>query len=80
MSRTGYCQYHRQKSGSFIRVEIPADGTALLDAVGGLQGLPYLFPFLSGKKTGEAAYAEYNGALLRFNRDLRLLARACGVA
>ena len=28
---------------------------------------------------GEAAYAEYNGALLRFNRDLRSLAETCGV-
>ena len=69
------------KSGSFIRVEIPADVRLLLDelAVCTDKDSPYLFPFLSGKKTGEAAYAEYNGALLRFNRDLRSLAETCGV-
>ena len=68
--KDGVLSYHRQKSGSFIRVEIPADVRLLLDelAVCTDKDSPYLFPFLSGKKTGEAAYAEYNGALLRFNR------------
>jgi len=62
-------------------VEIPADVRLLLDelAVCTDKDSPYLFPFLSGKKTGEAAYAEYNGALLRFNCDLRSLAETCGV-
>ena len=62
-------------------MEIPADVRLLLDelAVCTDKDSPYLFPFLSGKKTGEAAYAEYNGALLRFNRDLRSLAETCGV-
>lgn len=79
--KDGVLSYHRQKSGSFIRVEIPADVLLLLDelAVCTDKDSPYLFPFLSGKKTGEAAYAEYNGALLRFNRDLRSLAETCGV-
>lgn len=79
--KDGVLSYHRQKSGSFIRVEIPADVRLLLDelAVCTDKDSPYLFPFLSGKKTGEAAYAEYNGALLRFNRDLRSLAETCGV-
>ena len=39
----------------------------------------YLFPFLSGRRTGEAAYKEYNRTLSRFNRDLKLLARSTGV-
>ena len=79
--KDGVLSYHRQKSGSFIRVEIPADVRLLLDelAVCTDKDSPYLFPFLSGKKTGEAAYAEYNGALLRFNRDSRSLAETCGV-
>ena len=79
--KDGVLSYHRQKSGSFIRVEIPADVRLLLDelAVCTDKDSPYLFPFLSGKKTGEAAYAEYNGALLRFNRNLRSLAETCGV-
>ena len=65
----------------FHPVEIPADVRLLLDelAVCTDKDSPYLFPFLSGKKTGEAAYAEYNGALLRFNRNLRSLAETCGV-
>ena len=72
--KDGVLSYHRQKSGSFIRVEIPADVRLLLDelAVCTDKDSPYLFPFLSGKKTGEAA-------LLRFNRDLRSLAETCGV-
>lgn len=72
--KDGVLSYHRQKSGSFIRVEIPADVRLLLDelAVCTDKDSPYLFPFLSGKKTGEAAYAEYNGAL-------RSLAETCGV-
>ena len=79
--KDGVLSYHRQKSGSFIRVEIPADVRLLLEelAVCTDKDSPYLFPFLSGKKTGEAAYAEYNGALLRFNRALRSLAETCGV-
>lgn len=79
--KDGVLSYYRQKSGAFIRVEIPADVRLLLDELSACtdKDSPYLFPFLSGKKTGEAAYAEYNSALLRFNRDLRSLAETCGV-
>ena len=31
------------------------------------------FPFLSGRRTGEAAYKEYNRTLSRFNRDLEVV-------
>ena len=41
---------------------------------------PYLFPFLSGTKKGEAAYREYTSSLARFNRDLKALAQATGVS
>lgn len=79
--KEGVLSYHRQKSGSLIQVEIPAEVRLLLDELAAHtdQGSPYLFPFLSGKKTGEAAYEEYNKALRCFNRDLALLAEASGV-
>lgn len=79
--KNGVLSYHRQKSGSLIRVEIPSEVRFLLDELAACtdKDSPYLFPFLSGKKTGEEAYMEYNSALLRFNRDLKLLAEACGV-
>ncbi|WP_165154761.1 site-specific integrase [Parabacteroides sp. ZJ-118] len=79
--KDGVLSYHRRKSGSFIQVEIPAGVRLLLDELAACtdKESPYLFPFLSGKKTDEAAYKEYNAALFRFNRDLRRLAKACGV-
>lgn len=79
--KDGVLSYHRQKSGSLIQLEIPADVRLLLDELAACtdKDSPYLFPFLSGKQTGEAAYGEYNKALCRFNRDLRLLAETCGV-
>ncbi|WP_455629411.1 tyrosine-type recombinase/integrase, partial [Parabacteroides sp.] len=79
--KDGVLSYHRQKSGSLIQVEIPSEVRLLLDELAACtdKGSPYLFPFLSGKKTGEEAYEEYNVALLRFNRDLKLLADTCGV-
>ena len=40
----------------------------------------YLFPFLSGTKTGYEAYLEYNAALSRFNRNLKALKKAAGIA
>lgn len=79
--KDGVLSYHRQKSGSLIQVEIPAEVRCLLDELAACtdKDSPYLFPFLSGKQTGEAAYKEYNRALNRFNCDLMLLAEACGV-
>ena len=40
----------------------------------------YLFPFLSGTKTGYEAYLEYNAALSRFNRNLKTLKEVAGIA
>ncbi|WP_287619890.1 site-specific integrase [Parabacteroides sp.] len=79
--KDGVLSYHRQKSGSLIQVEIPAEVRLLLDELAACtdKDSPYLFPFLSGKQTGEAAYGEYNKALCRFNRSLRSLATTCGV-
>ena len=79
--KDGVLSYHRQKSGSLIQVEIPSEVRLLLDELAACtdKDSPYLFPFLSGKKTGEEAYEEYNKALCRFNRSLRSLATTCGV-
>ena len=40
----------------------------------------YLSHFLSGTKTGYEAYLEYNAALSRFNRNLKALKKAAGIA
>ena len=79
--RDGILQYHRQKSGSLIQLEIPSGALRLLEELSACTAKEslYLFPFLSGRRTGEAAYKEYNRTLSRFNRDLKLLARSTGV-
>ena len=79
--RDGILQYHRQKSGSLIQLEIPSGALRLLDELSACTAKEslYLFPFLSGRRTGEAAYKEYNRTLSRFNHDLKLLARSTGV-
>ncbi|MDB9003385.1 site-specific integrase, partial [Parabacteroides distasonis] len=79
--RDGILQYHRQKSGSLIQLEIPSGALRLLDELSACTAKEsfYLFPFLSGTRTGEAAYKEYNRTLSRFNHDLKLLARSTGV-
>lgn len=80
--RDGLLTYHRRKSGSLIRVEIPAEAMAIVEELSVTTGKesPYLFPFLSGERVGEAAFKEYRTALSRFNRELGLLARAAGVS
>ena len=79
--RDGILQYHRQKSGALIQLEIPSGALRLLDELSACTAKEsfYLFPFLSGRRTGEAAYKEYNRTLSRFNHDLKLLARSTGV-
>ena len=60
--KEGILSYYRQKSGSLIQVEIPAEAQGLLNelAADTTEDSPYLFPFLEGMKTGEDAYKEYN--------------------
>ena len=79
--RDGILQYHRQKSGSLIQLEIPSGALRLLEELSACTAKEslYLFPFLSGRRTGEAAYKEYNRTLSRFNREMKLLARSTGV-
>lgn len=79
--REGVLDYRRQKTGTPMRILIPeATRTPFRTLAAHTRpGSPYLFPFLSGTKSGEAAYREYNASLARFNRDLKALARATGV-
>lgn len=77
----GCLEYRRQKTGTSLRLSLPEEAERLSSelSAGVLPGSAYLYPFLSGACEGEAAYREYLSALARFNRDLRLLARAVGV-
>ena len=52
--KDGPLSYHRQKSGSFIRVEIPADVRLLLEelAVCTDKDSPYLFPVSEREENG----------------------------
>ena len=49
--KEGILSYYRQKSGSLIQVEIPAEAQGLLNelAADTTEDSPYLFPFLEGK-------------------------------
>lgn len=79
--KEGVLSYYRQKSGSLIQVEIPAEAQGLLNelAAGTTEGSPYLFPFLEGMKAGEDAYKEYNTVLGGFNRRLKTLSESIGI-
>ena len=79
--KNGLLAYYRQKTGTSIQVEIPVEALSLLESLAEdiTSGSPFLLPFLSGTRTGEAAYKEYNRTLSRFNHDLKLLARSTGV-
>lgn len=79
--KEGILSYYRQKSGSLIQVEIPAEAQGLLNelAADTTEDSPYLFPFLEGMKTGEDAYKEYNTVLGGFNRRLKTLSESVGI-
>ena len=79
--KEGILSYYRQKSGSLIQVEIPAEAQGLLNelAADTTEDSPYLFPFLEGMKTGEDAYKEYNTVLGGFNRRLKTLSESIGI-
>lgn len=61
--RDGILQYHRQKSGSLIQLEIPSGALRLLDELSACTAKEsiYLFPFLSGTRIGEAATKNITG-------------------
>ena len=62
--KEGILSYYRQKSGSLIQVEIPAEAQGLLNelAADTTEDSPYLFPFLGG-----------------FNRRLKTLSESIGI-
>lgn len=79
--KDGILDYTRQKTGTSMRIEV-LDTAELMrmelvskdpEAAG------YLYPFLSGKKEGAEAYAEYKTALARFNRNLKALGKLAGI-
>ena len=78
----GILDYKRQKTGTPMRILIPEATQSPFQVLSAHThpDSPYLFPFLSGTKKGEAAYREYTSSLARFNRDLKALAQATGVS
>lgn len=73
--------YRRFKTGGLMTVHIPASAMKLIHQYRNTsRNSPYLFPILSGTKTGEELYTEYQQALRTMNYNLRRLAKRCGVA
>ena len=79
--KNGILDYNRQKTGTPMRLEILDTAELMRKELMGDKrpASGYLFPFLSGTKSGEAAYREYTSALSRFNRDLKSLAKILGI-
>lgn len=79
--REGILDYRRQKTGTPMRILVPEAARNPLQELSShtCPDSPYLFPFLSGTQSGEAAYREYKSSLARFNQRLRALARAAGI-
>lgn len=80
--KDGILDYYRQKTGTPMRIEVLDAAREMLEELANATRLdsPFLFPCLSGTKTGEEAYKEYNAALACFNRNLKALAKAVGIA
>lgn len=73
--------YRRYKTGGQMVVDIPVTAMELINKYQNTsKNSPYLFPILSGKKTGEDLYTEYQQALRTMNYNLGRLAKKCGVA
>lgn len=72
--------YRRHKTGGQMIVDIPPTAMELIRQYQNTDcNSPYLFPILSGTKTGEELYIEYQQALRIMNYNLGRLARRCGV-
>ena len=80
--KNGILDYNRQKTGTSMRLEVLDTAEAMYKELAGERAgsSGYLFPFLSGTKNGHEAYLEYNAALSRFNRNLRMLKEVAGIA
>ncbi|EOS13733.1 tyrosine-type recombinase/integrase [Phocaeicola sartorii] len=72
--------YRRHKTGGDITVDVPETAMELINKYRNTnKDSPYLFPILSGTKTGEDLYIEYQKALRTMNYKLSRLAKKCGV-
>lgn len=80
--KKGMLNYKRQKTGTPMLIEILDTAEVMREELGKRTSAAgrYLFPFLSGKNEGYAEYREYNTALAHFNRKLKALGKAVGVA
>ena len=80
--KNGILDYNRQKTGTSMRLEVLDTAEAMYKELAGERAgsSGYLFPFLSGTKNGHEEYLEYNAALSRFNRNLKALKKAAGIA
>lgn len=77
--RKGVLDYKRRKTGTPMCLEVLPTSRAMCEELVCEGDGRYLFPFLCGTKEGYDEYKEYNTALARFNRNLKLLAREAGV-
>lgn len=75
-----FITYRRHKTGNQLTVKIPPAAMKLIEQYRNNDpDSPYLFPILSGSKSGEEAYMEYQHALRQLNHDLKRLALCCGI-
>lgn len=79
--KEGILDYKRQKTGTPMRIEVLAMAKLISEKLAGMtsDSSVYLYPFLSGTKTGEEGYKEYNAALALFNRNLKALAKVADI-
>lgn len=66
--------YRRRKTGRLLTVTLTPEASRLIRQLSNTdKKSPYLFPFLSSQEGTEDAYHEYQLALRRFNRQLKIL-------
>lgn len=80
--KNGILNYKRQKTGTQMRLEVLESAETMQKELMGKQpeNSGYLFSFLSGTKKGREEYLEYNAALSRFNRNLKVLKEIAGIS
>ena len=79
--KEGELHYHRQKTGTLIRLRLLERAHPLLsELTGGMPpGSRYLLPLLEGELEGYAAWRAYRSALTRMNRHLERIRRLAGI-
>lgn len=70
----------RRKTGTELCVRVTSEAMRLMDRYRSTdERSPYLLTLLSGTKTGEDAFYEYQGKLRELNRSLSFLPSLCGL-